>query len=393
MVLEVLGAHAESLLRVARRHSVCLDDAQDAYQRAVEIFLRHATTLDSDEAHKWLHTVCKHEAMAVRKARLKLVGGEEHDLDAHESLDLPGPDEHAMRFERLSRSAEALRRLKPQEVQALWLRAQGHSYQEIADLQGWTYTKVNRCITEGRRSFLSRFEGIESGAECRRWEPVLSALVDGEASAADLAAVRPHLRNCQACRATVRELREANAGLAALLPVPVVAGGLFARLHETLFSLLPDRIAGVALRVQSGVETTGAAKVAAIAASAAAVAGGGVAVQQVVSHPSRVVPHQADRIRPAAARAAAVAASPSVPPRPAPLPARSAPAPRARHTATRRAEFYLARAPRARTAAATRTAAREFAPAPATAASVRSTPAPAPRTAAQRTEAAEFGVG
>jgi len=388
-VLSVLGEHAESLLRVARRHSVCLDDAQDAYQRAVEIFLRHAASLEAAEAHKWLHTVCKHEAMAVRKARLRLVSGDEHDLDTHEAPDLPSPDERAVRFERLARSAEALRRLKPQEMQALWLRAQGHSYQEIAELQGWTYTKVNRCITEGRRSFLSRFEGIESGAECRRWEPVLSALVDGEASASDLAAVRPHLRNCTACRATVRELRESNAGLAALLPVPVAAGGLLARTHLTLLNLLQDRVMGVAVKLQSGAETMGAAKVAAIAASAAAVAGGGVAVQQVVSHPARVVPHHAAPAPPAA-RAAAVAASPSVPPRPAPLHVAAHPV---RPATTRRAEFHLASAPRARSAAATRTATREFAPPTATAAAVRAAPAPAPRTAAQRTEAREFGVG
>src|SRR5436305_12791666 len=81
LVLEVLGAHAESLLRVARRHSLCLDDAHDAYQRGVEIFLRHAATLEAAEAHKWLHTVVKHEAMGVRRARLRIVGGEEADLD------------------------------------------------------------------------------------------------------------------------------------------------------------------------------------------------------------------------------------------------------------------------------------------------------------------------
>ncbi|MCW3046795.1 MAG: polymerase, sigma-24 subunit, subfamily [Solirubrobacterales bacterium] len=69
------------------------------------------------------------------------------------------------------------------------------------------YTKVNRCLAEGRKSFLARYAGIESGAECERWAAVLSAMVDGEASAADLVDVRPHLRNCLACRATVRELR------------------------------------------------------------------------------------------------------------------------------------------------------------------------------------------
>jgi hypothetical protein len=52
LVLDVLRDHADSLLRVARNHSLCADDAHDAYQRAVEIFLRHAATLDADRAYK-----------------------------------------------------------------------------------------------------------------------------------------------------------------------------------------------------------------------------------------------------------------------------------------------------------------------------------------------------
>jgi Putative zinc-finger len=51
---------------------------------------------------------------------------------------------------------------------------------------------VNRMLTEGRRAFLMRVSGIERGAECARYEPLLSALADGEASAEDLARLRPH---------------------------------------------------------------------------------------------------------------------------------------------------------------------------------------------------------
>ncbi|MEA2442513.1 MAG: hypothetical protein QOH76_3937, partial [Thermoleophilaceae bacterium] len=68
--------------------------------------------------------------------------------------------------------------------------------------------KVNRCLTEGRRSFLRRVEGIEAGAECERLAPLLSALADGEATAKDMAALRPHLRTCLSCRAALRDARE-----------------------------------------------------------------------------------------------------------------------------------------------------------------------------------------
>jgi len=47
---------------------------------------------------------------------------------------------------------------------------------------------------------------IEAGAECERFAPTLSALVDGTASAGALLELRPHIRNCATCRATVRQL-------------------------------------------------------------------------------------------------------------------------------------------------------------------------------------------
>src|SRR3954452_4649265 len=60
LVLRVVAQHADSLLRTPRRHSLCADDAQDAYQRTMEIFVRRAGTLDPDRAYKWVHTVSNH---------------------------------------------------------------------------------------------------------------------------------------------------------------------------------------------------------------------------------------------------------------------------------------------------------------------------------------------
>lgn len=41
---------------------------------------------------------------------------------------------------------------------------------------------MNRCLTEGRKAFLARVAGIEAGSECERLAPLLSKLVDGEAT-------------------------------------------------------------------------------------------------------------------------------------------------------------------------------------------------------------------
>src|SRR3954453_6547327 len=115
-VLATITAHADALLPPARRHSLCLDDAHDAYQRTLEIFLRHAGRLDRERAVAWLHTVVKHEAMAVRRGRQQLVAMDDFDGDAHEAAHSPGPEERLTSADMVARSAEALQRLKPQEV-------------------------------------------------------------------------------------------------------------------------------------------------------------------------------------------------------------------------------------------------------------------------------------
>src|SRR4051794_25465543 len=84
-------------------------------------------------------------------------------------------------------------------------------------------TKVNRCLTEGRRAFLQRVRGIEAGEECERLAPCLSAFADGEADAEDMAALRPHLATCLICRSQLREFRAVPARVAALAPPGALA--------------------------------------------------------------------------------------------------------------------------------------------------------------------------
>jgi len=281
LVVATIAEHAEDLLRVARRYTGCAVDAEDAYQRALEVFVKRAHRLDPQSAYKWLFTVVKHEALAVREQRARLVGIEdEQALDRLEDgRHLQTVEERSEGFEDMLRAAEALRRCKPQEVTALVLKAQGLSYQEIADRQGWTYTKVNRCLTEGRRSFLRRYAGIEAGEECSRWAPVLSAMADGEATAAQLAEARPHLRNCPACRAMLGDLHRGTQRAAALMPAGLMLGGGGGVLAG-LLGRAGEALASPVLKVQGALEAASASKVAAVAASAAAIAGGGVAVER-----------------------------------------------------------------------------------------------------------------
>ena len=226
-VANVVARHERSLMRVARQWSLCRDDALDAYQRALEIYVRRIDAVDPVTEISWLRVVVKHEALAVRRMRAESVTAEDVDLDGHAPEAQRPVDELLAARERVSRGAEALRRLKPDEAKALMLKAEGHSYKEISEQLGWTYTKTNRAITEGRARFLKAFAAIEAGAECERVAPTLAALVGGTATADALLELRPHLQHCTTCRATVRSLHESRLGrLAALWPIPAVLAPL-----------------------------------------------------------------------------------------------------------------------------------------------------------------------
>ena len=124
--------------------------------------------------------------------------------------------------ERVHRTAEALGALKPSEMQCLILKALGYSYDEIAARTGFSWTKVNRSLTEGRRRFFERFGEIAAGTACRRYQPLLSVACDGHAGADDERLLKAHLASCSGCRAALREYRSAPVRLAELLPPAVV---------------------------------------------------------------------------------------------------------------------------------------------------------------------------
>ena len=311
----LLDRRAE-ILAHARRFSYSPEDAEDAYQRGLEILLTKAPSTDENDLVPWLKTVVKHEAFAISRARGRAGVPSEETLQMVQST-APAPDEQAEHYERLRTGAEAMSRLKPQEIQAMLLRAEGHSYAEIQASTGWSYTKVDRCLKEGRKSFVGHVHGIETGAECAHLEPLLSAFADGEARATEMLRLRRHLRSCAGCRATVGHYRGAPRELAAIAP-PLVAvagahelasgdaSGALQRTYEAAAFWLQDKTVLIGTRLHDAVEAAGGAKVAAVAMSSVALAGGGVAA---VDHAER----QDHRTRPAKV-AAAPESAPDAPP-------------------------------------------------------------------------------
>jgi RNA polymerase sigma factor (sigma-70 family) len=141
--VDLVTRSSSSFKRFALRYSLCAADAEDAYQRSLEILLRKAPTADRGELRAWLHTVIKHEALALRRQRERTLAGAGDDPPEPVAEATPALDEQASGRERVGRTAEALRQLKPSELQCMLLKALGYSYDEIAERTGYSWTKVN----------------------------------------------------------------------------------------------------------------------------------------------------------------------------------------------------------------------------------------------------------
>ncbi len=315
--VELIRNHERTLRRTARRYSLCSDDAEDALQRALEILLTKAPTSDQRQLIRWMQTVTKHEALAVRRTRERNLGSpfpvnREDETDWVQSIpsEKDGPADAAERSERIGRAREALKTLKPQELRALTLLAAGYSYAEICEATGWTYTKVNRCLAEGRHRFRTIFGSIEEGRRCVELAPVLSAFADGEASARLVDQLIAHLKECPHCRSTLREYRAVPRAAAALAPALPMGRSLGDRLHDLAASVhgrLPGRT-GAAETTMNQIAAAGGSRGAGMAVTAKLLAtcvgtAGGAAVcvaAGVVPH----VPVSHHSARPAIERAA-----------------------------------------------------------------------------------------
>jgi RNA polymerase sigma factor (sigma-70 family) len=264
--VELIRRHERTLHRTARRYSICTDDAEDAYQRALEILLTKAPTADLSELIRWMQTVTKHEALAVRRNRERMLGTPAPRREGEEEQDwvqlLPshvdGPAVQVERRERIARSREALRTLKPHELRALTLLAEGYSYAEIGEITGWSYTKINRCLAEGRQRFRATLSSSEEGRRCEDLGPTLSAFCDGETDPAQESILREHLRACAHCRSKLRTYRATPQAAAALAPIYAASRSLLERAHE-LFAGLGSRMPGRTGATESAISQIAAA--------------------------------------------------------------------------------------------------------------------------------------
>jgi RNA polymerase sigma factor (sigma-70 family) len=252
VAVETFDREEQSLRRTALRYSLCEDDAEEALQRTLMILLTKAPSDDPRELVRWTQTVVKHEALSVKTDRERTLAGPaavavdpvDEDWITLLPTEEDGPAEQAERHEAIERSREALQTLKPAELRALTLLAEGYTYVEIGERTGFSATKVNRVLSEGRERFRRYLVRREGGIRCAEMAPVISAFADDEANPAAIPALREHLRTCAHCRATLRAYRAVPRAAAALAPLlPPLRHPLLGKLHDA-YAALATRAGG-----------------------------------------------------------------------------------------------------------------------------------------------------
>lgn len=244
-------AWAPRLLRYAGRYTRNPQDAEDAYQRAMEIALTKAPVVEPQPFLRWLHVVLRNEAIAVASRRSReSAGGDllEH-LPTHH--DTEAIAEWRQRHRELR---DALANLTPSERVCVALHTAGLSHAEIADQTGFSARKVDRSLVEGRRRLREWEQRLHDGEECAHMAESLARLVDDESSGVlERRRVARHIEHCGACRGEVRTLRARRALLVATVPTTMLPGATLASQppDPALMTDAWDRIAG-ASNVRAG---------------------------------------------------------------------------------------------------------------------------------------------
>ena len=112
-------------------------------------------------------TVVKHEAMEIRASRLRLLGGADSSWTRARRSRFPGRRSGPPTGSGPTARWPPWATLKRDEARALVLQAAGRTYAEIEAETGWSHTKVNRALTEGRAAFRARACSARRGRRVR----------------------------------------------------------------------------------------------------------------------------------------------------------------------------------------------------------------------------------
>ena len=134
--LRLLQRHGPQILATARRYAATPEDAEDAYQRGLEILLTKAPTTREADLIPWLKTVVKHEAFALRRQRERAAPVSEDGRLGEPAGAEASTHQQAERYERLRVGAEALGRLSRRRCAACCSRPRGSPTRRSAGRPG-----------------------------------------------------------------------------------------------------------------------------------------------------------------------------------------------------------------------------------------------------------------
>jgi DNA-directed RNA polymerase specialized sigma24 family protein len=159
IVAGIYSQHRHGLLSIARLNCSSPDDAEEALQDALMFFIESYDPTSAAPALPWLTLTLKRRCWAIarragqEKQRIRELCRERDHQPSVETL--ARPEAVVEMRERALLRRRQLAELKCDERRALMLMGLGYSYKEISTSTGWTYTKVNRCIREGRAALRS----------------------------------------------------------------------------------------------------------------------------------------------------------------------------------------------------------------------------------------------
>jgi RNA polymerase sigma factor (sigma-70 family) len=167
LAAELFSKHRPRLLNIARANAGGPVDPEEAIQQAFCAFLAHYDPDSKAPPLAWLALTLKRECWArYEREHLERRAGQEASPDCEDPgtsipnlvSPAPGPDHLAEHRERVAETRRRLARLKPAERRAISLKALGYSYREIGEITGFSHTKTNRCLAEGRAALRAMAE-------------------------------------------------------------------------------------------------------------------------------------------------------------------------------------------------------------------------------------------
>jgi RNA polymerase sigma factor (sigma-70 family) len=159
LVAQLLSEHYDRLVRWAiTKFGEYV--AEDAVAFAFGQLALGRMPVDHAQPVAWLRLVAKREALTLLEVYNANKPSHIDSLDAIVS-EPTSADDPALAAEQMAK-LDLLHELTGDQREALELSATGLRYKEIALKLGWTYTKVNRSITEGRAKLRKLAEGGES---------------------------------------------------------------------------------------------------------------------------------------------------------------------------------------------------------------------------------------